>query len=371
MRIDRASVHSLRVPLDAAYSGAHHPDLDTLNSVLVTVTDDAGRRGIGTADTVRGYSELTHEAVHREAADVLRSVAVEERLNYTRFLRHCARTSPEANARCAVETAVLDLYTRRKGLTLGEFFGGLVADTQPLNAWIGFDDPGAMAAEASEWRKRGFDSLKIKLTGDRDRDIERVDAVCEAVGDGMEVRADANCAYETVDDAVAVARAVEGSGLSHFEQPIAKDDICGLKRLTDATAVPIVADECLTDLSRVRTVLERNAADRLKLKILRLGGFARTRIALDLADFHGVRCIIGHGFCLSPAASAELCLTLSHGNVYTPIETVGPLKTAATPFGPPLQIDDGRMRVPDSDGLGVELDNERLDDFLESSTRIS
>lgn len=370
MQIDHGSVSFLQVPLADVYSSAHHPDLDTLQSILVTVSDDRGRRGIGTADTVQGYSQHTHETVQREAVDLLRHLSAEQPRNYTQFRESCKEVSPESNAKAAVETAFLDLYARRRGVTLGELFGGTLADEQRLNAWVGFDDPDAMAAEATEWNDRGFDSLKIKLTGERDLDIERIRAVCGAVGEGMEVRADANCAYEDADDAIEVACAVEDCPLSHFEQPTPEDDVHGLKRVTDATSVPVMADECLTDLSRVHEVLSEGAADRLKLKLLRLGGFATTRTALDLAELHDVACVVGHGFCLTPAASAELQFTLSHGNVYAPVETVGPLKTVDEPFTPALEIEDGRMRLPSGPGTGIELDEERLDDVLRSRETI-
>lgn len=370
MQIEHASVNHLHVPLAGVYSGAHHPELDTLQSILVTISDDEGRQGIGTADTVEGYSQQTHEEVKAGTAELLRELSRRQPRNYTQLLELCRETGPGPNAQCAVETAFLDLYARRQGISLGELFGGTLADEQRLNAWVGFDEPGAMASEAREWRDRGFDSLKIKLSGDRDLDIERIRAVCDAVGGKMEVRADANCAYEEVGEAIEVARAVASEPLAHFEQPVPKDDIRGLKRLTVATSVTIMADECLTDMSRVQEVLETGAADRLKLKILRLGGFAETRTALDLARLYGVECVIGHGFCLAPAASAEIQLTLSHGNVYTPVETVGPLKTVAEPFDSDLEIENGGARIPGGPGLGVELDADRLEDYLQSRETI-
>lgn len=371
MQLEQASVNHLQVPLQGVYSGAHHPELDTLESILVTVTDTHGVRGIGTADTVQGYSQLTHEEVKQATVDLLNHVFDEEPENYNQLQELCKRKSPEANAQCAVEMAFLDLFAKRADVTIGEFFGGTLKDDQQLNAWVGFDEPDVMAAEAREWCDRGFESLKIKLNGNQSVDIERIKTVCDEVADDMEVRADANCAYEDVDAAIEVARAVEGDPLAHFEQPIPKDDIEGLKRLTNSTSITIMADECLTDLSRVQRVLREDAADRLKLKILRLGGIANTRIALDLAELHGIPCVIGHGFCLSPAASTEIQFTLSHGNVYSPVETVGPLKIANEPFEPALDISDGRMQIPKGAGIGLDLADDQLDEYLKSSETIS
>lgn len=359
VNVRTAEVHRLEVPLDDTYRSAHHPELRVVRSLLVVLeADDA--RGIGTADAVPGYSRGSSEATEETlATDLLPEVLANGFDNPNQLKRFLEGIDGAANAKCALESAFIDLYARTHGETVVEYLGGRLDETVALNAWVGFDEPEVMAEKARAWVDRGFESMKIKLDGDADTDLARVRAVFDAVGGEADIRADANEAYD-LQTAIEVARALEEFPLVHFEQPIAGDDLAGLERLTNATTTPIMADECLVDLDRVRRVLERGAADRLKLKILRLGGVLNTRIALDYAQVHGVGCVVGHGFCLSPAASAELQLIASHPNVFGAAETVGPLKLADEPFEPTVDMAGGTATLPDGPGLGVELDDESL-----------
>ncbi len=363
MNVRSADIHRLEVPLDGTYRSAHHPDLGAVRSLLVVLESDDGVRGIGTADAVPGYSRVPHEETEETLATVLLPEVLAGAFdNPNELKRFLDGVDGAANAKCAVESAFVDLYARARGETVAEYLGGPLEDTVALNAWVGFDEPDAMASEARAWVDRGFESMKVKLDGDAETDLERVRAVFDAVGGEADVRADANESYD-LETAVEVATALEEFPLVHFEQPIPGDDLEGLEALTNSTATPIMADECLTDLDRVRRVLERGAADRLKLKVLRLGGLSNTRVALDYAQVHGVQCVVGHGFCLSPAASAELQLIASHRNVFGAAETVGPLKLAEEPFEPTVDMAGGRATLPDGPGLGVELVDESLETF--------
>lgn len=360
MNLRSAGIHQLEVPLAGTFRAAHHPDLGSQESVLVVLETTDGLRGIGTADPVPGYSRVaTRETADILATDILPQVLAGGIDNPNQLNRVLDRIEGAANAKCAVESAFLDLYGKTRGDTVVEWLGGRLEDRVTLNAWVGFDEPDAMADEARSWVDRGFTSMKIKLQGDAETDLRRVRAVFDAVGDEADVRADANEAYD-LETAIDVARALEELPLVHFEQPIPGDDLAGLETLTNATSTTIMADECLTHLGRVRRVLQRGAADRLKLKILRLGGVSNTRLALDYARVHGVACVVGHGFCLSPAASAELQLIASHRNVFGAAETVGPLKMADEPFEPVIDLDEGSARLPEGPGLGVELVEEKL-----------
>ncbi|MFB6080621.1 MAG: enolase C-terminal domain-like protein, partial [Haloferacaceae archaeon] len=168
------------------------------------------------------------------------------------------------------------------------------------------------------------------------------------------------------DAAVEVARELDGSGLVNLEQPVPQDDLEGLARVTAATEdLPIGADEPVTDRTRLFEILAHGVADRVKLKVLRLGGLTTCRSAIDVANAAGVAPIVGHGFCLSPAAAAEIALvaTRRDAEIFRPVEAVGPLKAVDEPFEPTLDMSDGNVRVPDGPGLGVGLDDDALAEF--------
>lgn len=365
MRLRDATVERLRVPLRGNYSASIHEDLSTMESALVVLETPDGERGIGTADPSPGYSRQTAADIVDDLDRALPELVDDPPANRNDLHDRLDGSGAGRNATLAAETAFLDLHGRRHGLSIADYFGGARRRTERLNAWVGIDDPAAMADEVADWHDRGFESCKLKLSGDADRDVERVRTVVDRLGDRMAVRADANGAY-AVDDAVAVARALEGSGLVHLEQPVPADDLDGLARVTAATDLAIMADEPVTDRPRLFEILKRDAADRVKLKTLRLGGLAACEDAIGTANAAGVAPVIGHGFCLSPAGAAEIGLvaTRTADEVFRPVESVGPLKAVDEPFEPRLEMADGRVDIPDGPGLGVRLDDDALDEFV-------
>jgi muconate cycloisomerase len=361
MRIDDFGVVQLEVPMRGTYASSKHADLSTMESVLVTLETADGERGIATADPSPGYSRQTPTDIVEELERALAAL-LDDPPTHPNGLR-TRLDGLGTNAAFAAETAFLDLYGREYGMSMAELFGGTDRVEEPLNAWVGIDDPDAMADEVVDWFDRGFRSCKLKLSGDLDADGARVRTVCDRVDDRMAVRADVNGGYDDVDAAIELARAVEPFDLVHLEQPVPQEDLDGLARLTDSTSTTIMADEPVTDLDALFDILRRGAADRVKLKVLRLGGLRACRTGIDIAAAAGVRPVVGHGFCTSPAAAAELALVAATDDVFRPAETVGPLKMADEPFEPALSMADGTVQLPDGPGLGVRLDDDALDRF--------
>lgn len=350
--------------MKTSYRAAVH-DFSVMNSVLIVLEDENGTRGIGTADPSPGYSQQTAEEIWTVLSNsILPSLLKKQPETPSKAEATLDKITEHANAKCAAEIAYLDLFSRLHENPISSYLGGRQQNQEYLNAWIGVDNPNNMAAEAKKWRDRGFKSLKLKLSGNAATDISRVRTVLDAVSETMQVRADVNGAYDT-RTAIRVAQELEDTSLAHLEQPVPEENIDGLQAVTNSSQTTIVADECLTDLSRVREVLEREASDRLKLKPLRLGGLLKTKRALTMSSNQGKDCIVGHGFGLMPATSAELQLTASHKNVFRPVESVGLLKMKEEPFIPDFSYESGQIQLSLKSGLGVDLHKNQLDKFAE------
>jgi muconate cycloisomerase len=363
--LESASVHRLRIPMSGSYGSAHHRDFTEMESTLVTVAGE-GVRGVGTADATPGYSLQTHDDIESSLLEDLLPELFDRQPTDPNGMTDAFAAVPGAqNAKCALESAYLDWLCRRSGESLADLLYGRRRERVPLNGWVGIDDPAAMADDAAAWRDRGFTSLKMKLDGDPETDVERVAAVCDRVGDAVAVRADVNEGYD-VDEAVRVARAIESYPVVHLEQPVPGADLDGLRAVNEATETTVMADECIETERDAFEVIRRGAAGRIKVKALRMGGVLPTRRVLDAAAVAGVSCVLGHGFGLTPATSAEVALAVTHDNVFGPLESVGPLKMAAEPFST-LDVSSGSVAVPSGPGLGVELDAERLEEFATRS----
>jgi len=264
------------------------------------------------------------------------------------------------DAKAAIEMACVDLTARALGVPVYTYLGGAVKERLSFNAWIGILPPGEAAAEARKWFERGFRSAKIKVGGGIEADRDRVKAVREAVGGTMALRIDANAGYDA-DTAIRLARSVQACDLQHFEQPVAARDLAGMARVRrEAGGVPIMADESILDHASLIAVIKAGAADVVKLKVMKQGGFHRTAAMLATAEAAGIRCVVGHGFGLGVNTMAEIMLAATSANVIDGLECVGPLKTVDDITTEKLDLGAGVLALPPGPGLGVALDEAKL-----------
>jgi len=361
MKIDRIEIHGIDMPLVGDFKTAYHSSA-VQRSIVVRITSDSGRTGLGNVDPIAGYSEETPEQtldalVQRFAPALLGADAA----NIHQTIRSMDALGPAfLDAKAALEMACIDLQARSLGIPVHQLLGGLVTHEVRLNAWIGILPPEQAAREALGWKKQGFRSAKVKVGGDIYADRDRVQAIREAVGDDFEIRADANAGYD-VETAVALARLLEPYRLQLLEQPVPADDIAGLAAVrARSPGIPIMADESILDHASLIRVIEAQASDIVKVKVMKQGGILSTRRMIETAAAAGIRCVVGHGFGLGINTMAEIMMAATSDNVIAGLECVGPLKTADDIVRDKLDMSTGAVLVPNRPGLGVELDEARV-----------
>jgi L-alanine-DL-glutamate epimerase-like enolase superfamily enzyme len=352
----------VEVPMKTATHGVHGT-VSTQRSALVRVVSDQGAEGWGNVDPTVGYSESTVAeivAAVTRLAPVLRGA---DAFNAHRALALMDREIDKASeAKAAVEMAMFDLTGRVLGVPVTTLLGGRVRDVVHFNAWIGTVPPAQAAREADAWATRGFRSAKIKLDGATDEGIARVAAVREAVGDRLALRVDFNESLR-LGEAAAFIRRLEPYGLMLVEQPIPRDQIPGLAEIRRGIGIPLMADESVTDGASLIDIIRRGAADLVKVKLMKQGGFLRTRAMIDCAAAAGLRVVIGHGFGLTPSTLAEVAMAAVSDAVIDGCEAVGPLKMAGDVVREPVCLDTGSLRVSDLPGLGMAMDADAVERY--------
>ena len=141
---------------------------------------------------------------------------------------------------------------------------------------------GEVADNAASLVEEGYRHLKVKLDGDHDLDVGRVRAVRERVGREIHLTADANQTY-TPKAAIRALRAMEPYGLDLIEQPVAADDIAGLKLVTESVSAIVEADEAANTVAEIADLVQRRAVDSINLKVTHVGGLRRAKVAKILA----------------------------------------------------------------------------------------
>ena len=191
-------------------------------------------------------------------------------------------------------------------------------------------------------------------------DGERTRRVCELLGPGLLISSDANQGWST-EEALQYVRAVAGSGLDFFEQPVLADDIAGMAAVAAAADCAIGADESIHSLEDIRRHHERKAARGVSLKTIKLGGMRGVMAAGLLCDELGmavnVSCKTGESS-IACAAGLHIAAALPQIAWGLTLSQRGARRRrdGATAFA----VERGHVEVSDRPGLGIDVDEDRV-----------
>jgi L-Ala-D/L-Glu epimerase len=364
LKIEKVEVFGVAMPLMGTFTSAGISKQATKCAVIRLTASD------GTV----GISSIEPSAAAKSpgtAAELL--VALRDRLaaavigqdptNINRMIElldGLVPTQPGAGA--AIEMACVELASRIQGVPLYSYLGGALQSEILFNGWIGELPPAEAAAEARRWLNMGFLSAKIKVGSGIEADRDRIAAVRAEVGSAMKLRIDANLQYDA-DTSLKLCRLIKQYDLQLFEQPAHLRDLEGMARVRREGGIPVMADESVSDHASLIQVIKAGAADYVKFGIKQAGGILRASRMLATAEAAGLPVVIGHGFGLDPSTIAEIMLAATSRNVLPGLECVGPLKVKDTVTTTRLDISKGRMPLPAGPGLGVTLDEKKLEQY--------
>ena len=155
-------------------------------------------------------------------------------------------------------------------------------------------------------------------------------------------------------------RAVKGSGLDFFEQPVVADDLAGMAAVAAATEIAIGADEGIHSLADIARHHERKAARGVSLKAIKLGGIRAVVEAGKLCDSLGMSVNIS---CKTGESSIACAAALHVASVIPNIAwglTLTHTGLAEDVTAQPIRTDKGHADSIDRPGLGIEVDEDRV-----------
>jgi L-alanine-DL-glutamate epimerase-like enolase superfamily enzyme len=364
LKIERVEVFGVAMPLIGTFTSGGISKQVT-KCVVVRLTASDGTVGISSIEPSAGAKSPGTAA---ELAVAIRervapAVVGQDPTNINRLIELLDRLTPtQPGAGAAVEMGCVELASRIQGVPLYTYLGGATQERVQFNGWIGMLPPEEAAAEAKRWLKAGFRSTKIKVGSGVEADCERIEAVRASVGSAMKLRIDANCQYDA-ETSLRLCRMVKQFDLQLFEQPVPQRDLAGMARVRREGGIPVMADESVSDHASLIAVIKADAADFVKFGIKQAGGILRAARMLATAEAAGLPVVIGHGFGLDPSTLAEIMLAASSRNVLPGLECVGPLKVIDTVATTRLDISSGSLPLPGGPGLGISLDDNKLEQY--------
>jgi len=337
--------HALRLEAEVLNLRTRHPFIiarggqSDYRTVWVRLIDQDGVEGWGEAAPAKIYGETTETVLaalqaysEHLPADPLDLESAE------RTWERSLRLNP--SARVALSSAMHDLAGKRLGVPVYRMWGLDAARAPRSTFTIGIDSAEKLRQKVQE--AEAYPILKIKLGTDRDREIlETIRALTD-----KELRVDANTGW-TVKQAIRMLPVLEEFGVTVLEQPLPAEDLDGLAAVTQASDIPVIADEsCLTAADIPRLV---GKVDGINIKLAKCGSLREALRMIAIARAHHMMVMVG---CM-----IESSIAITAAAHFTPLVDIVDLDGAALLAKDPFvgaTIDGGQVRLPTGAGLGLQ-----------------
>ena len=368
MKITRIETIPIRVPLKPEFvirggGGAH-----TVSPfLLVKVHTDDGIVGFGEASCTPRWSGEDQVTGAHLIHTYLEPLLVGEDPAEVEELTKKFRLAFAGNyfTKAAVEMALWDIAGKVEGQPLCEMLGGTVREFVPTKWSVSGVEP-EKAAEIARWAVvQGFKAMKVKVGLEPDGDVARVKAVREAVGPEIKLGVDANGGWPPAV-AIPTIERLRKFGIAFVEQPVSPEHPEMMTEIRKQTQLPVIADESVFTLRDARLVATLKTADVLSIYIGKAGGITE---AMKLAHFalrENLKCTVGSNLELGVGSAAMTHLALASRGVVAeefPCDIIGPLYYEDDIVREPLPIKPGEARANDKPGLGVELDEQKVERY--------
>ena len=273
MKIERIELREIRLPLVAPFETSF--GVTTQRRIILVQVFSEGLTGWGECTCNEGPF-YNHEGTDM-AWIVLRDfagpytvgkeiAAPEEAIQLT------SRIRGNKMARAAIETAIWDLWAKRRGMPLWQLLGGTQEEI-PCGVSLGLQETDAALLKKIETElSAGYQRIKLKIKPGRD--YEMVKAV-RREHPGIKLTVDANSAY-TLND-IEMLRRLDEFDLMLIEQPLAYDDIIDHAELQKRIQSPICLDESILSVDDARKALSLGACRIINIKLGRVAGHTEAR----------------------------------------------------------------------------------------------
>lgn len=203
---------------------------------------------------------------------------------------------PKGASFCAVELAVLDAVAKINKVSLAEALatrrGHALKKEIVYGGVVPFSSSRALSAILWFYRLYGFETVKLKVGGDIDRDVRNVETARRIMGRKATLRVDANCAW-TFDETIEFAGRAASFDIASIEQPVPADRIDDLSALAASLKEEIVVDESLLTIETARALAERKACGGFNIRISKVGGLTASQAIIDIARANKLSCHLG------------------------------------------------------------------------------
>jgi L-rhamnonate dehydratase len=369
MKITKVEAIPLRIPgLDWTRADGIQDD------VIVRVHTDAGITGLGEADSSPAVVKALVDAPESwmRSRGLAGMLVGEDPLHTERLWDKMyqgtlwmGRGGVTIEAISAVDIALWDIKGKAFGVPVHTLLGGARRETIPVYASMLFEaDLGLMRERAQHHVAEGYRAVKFgwgPMGPDLATDVALVRTAREAIGDAA-LLVDAGACW-TAREAIRRVDAFQEYQLFWLEEALASDDLAGWARLTAATrGMRIATGEQETLAGAFRDLLEIGHVDVLQPDLARAGGFTQGRRIADLAAGGHALCV-PHAWKSGILVAATLHFAATLGEIPFVEHSMAESPLRRDLVRTEVQVARGVARIPQSPGLGVELNDEIVERY--------
>lgn len=354
MIIKDIEIFEISVPLVTPFKTALRT-VEAVNDIVVKITSNTGETGYGEAAptaVITGESkESIISAINNYIKPSIIGLEVENLEIIMERLHSCILKNTSAKA--AVDMAIYDLYAQNYKVPLYKLLGGY-KDEITTDITISVNNIDEMVKDSMKAVNEGFDILKIKVGKESEKDIERITEIRKAVGENIKLRVDANQGW-TSKQAVKIISSLEERNLNIdlVEQPVKYWDLEGMKYVTKNTYTRILADESVFSPLDAVKIIQEGAADLINIKLMKTGGIYNALKICDIAEIHGIECMIGCMLESKISVSAAANLGAAK-KIITMIDLDGPALCKIDPISGGPDFNGSKIKMSNKNGIGFE-----------------
>ncbi|TLS38367.1 o-succinylbenzoate synthase [Pseudalkalibacillus caeni] len=358
--IEKVILHKVRMKMKTPFKNSFG-SVQEKEFFIVELADGREHRGFGesVAFSSPWYTEETVGTTEHIMNDFLVPFLLQNPVSHPREVTKLFDVIRRNNmAKAAIEGAVWDLYAKREGITLAKALGG-EKNTVEAGISIGIQPSiKELLTVIGQYAAKGYKRVKIKIKPGWD--IEVIKQVREAYPE-LPIMADANSAYTLAD--IEHLKKLDEFGLMMIEQPLGQEDLLNHAKLQKEIETPVCLDESIHSLDDVKNAIALGSCKVINIKIGRVGGLEEAKKIHDYCMEHNIPVWCG-GMLEAGVGRAHNIAVSTLQNFVLPGDTAGSSRYWEKDIiEPEVTVIDGIINVPDSPGIGYNINRAALEKF--------
>ncbi|WP_066386237.1 o-succinylbenzoate synthase [Neobacillus mesonae] len=325
--------------------------------IIVKVTDNDGVSGMGegVAFSTPWYTEETVKTSIHMISDVLIPLLKKHPVNHPEEAAALFQSVRRNNmAKAAIETALWDLYAKKKGQPLSKAIGG-TREVVASGVVVAVDSIKNALKQIEEYVAEGYQRIKVKINPQQDYEFLAEIRKCYP---DLPIMADANSAYTLRD--LDRLKALDELNLMMIEQPLSPNDIIQHAALQKELQTPICLDESIVNFEDARNAVELGSCKVINIKVGRVGGLTEAKRIHDYCFQHNIPVWCGGMIEFGISRAHNIALASMPG-----FSIPGDISSSSRFWeediiAPEITVENGVTQVPTSPGIGFKINEKRL-----------